>query len=296
MPSRCANTGMRLSRCTRSISDWPPRGTITSMKSVIVSMMPTAARSVVGTGWIAASGSPAARSPSCRQARIARDEKKLSEPPRRIAALPALRHSAPASAVTFGPRLVDHADHAERHPHARDVEAVRPPPARELRADRIVEQRRSPRARPPSPRSGPRPAPGGRAAMPAGRAPAPRVMSLALAARMLALPGAQAARLRRAAPGPWPPAAWSPGSAPPPGHARPSSRISASRSWRSAVAMTNGSPSPDFAAHSTPGRSRGQDPYAKPHDRASRGACDRRRQQAQSRTRSSRWISSSRPR
>ena len=33
---------------------------------------------------------------------IARAERKLSEPPRRITALPALRQSAPASAVTFG--------------------------------------------------------------------------------------------------------------------------------------------------------------------------------------------------
>ena len=56
----------------------------------------------VGTACMAASGRPASRSPSCRHARIARDEKKLSEPPRRIAALPALRHRAPASAVTFG--------------------------------------------------------------------------------------------------------------------------------------------------------------------------------------------------
>ena len=33
---------------------------------------------------------------------MAREEWKLSEPPRKITALPALRQSAPASAVTFG--------------------------------------------------------------------------------------------------------------------------------------------------------------------------------------------------
>ena len=33
---------------------------------------------------------------------MARLERRLSEPPRRIAALPDFRHSAPASAVTFG--------------------------------------------------------------------------------------------------------------------------------------------------------------------------------------------------
>ena len=57
--------------------------------------------------------------------------RKLSEPPRRIAALPAFRQSAPASAVTFGRGFVDDADHAERHAHARNLEAVRPRPARD---------------------------------------------------------------------------------------------------------------------------------------------------------------------
>ena len=64
--------------------------------------MPTAARSRVGTIWIASSGKPACFKPSASAAWIARAERKLSEPPRRITALPALRHSAPASAVTLG--------------------------------------------------------------------------------------------------------------------------------------------------------------------------------------------------
>ncbi len=67
-------TGMRLSRCTRSISEAPPRGTMMSMTPLIVSMMPTAARSRVGTSWIASSGRPAARSPSRRAATSAREE------------------------------------------------------------------------------------------------------------------------------------------------------------------------------------------------------------------------------
>ena len=66
------------------------------------SISPTAARSRVGTSWIAASGRSAAASPSASAAWIAWFERWLSEPPRRITALPALRHSAPASAVTFG--------------------------------------------------------------------------------------------------------------------------------------------------------------------------------------------------
>src|SRR5947208_1423582 len=41
-------TGMRLSRWTRSISDDPPRGTMTSMTPLIFSIMPTASRSRVG--------------------------------------------------------------------------------------------------------------------------------------------------------------------------------------------------------------------------------------------------------
>ena len=51
---------------------------------------------------IAASGRPASRRPCTRQSWIARQERKLSEPPRRITALPDFRHSTPASAATFG--------------------------------------------------------------------------------------------------------------------------------------------------------------------------------------------------
>ena len=52
---------------------------------------------------------------------------KLSDPQRRIAAFPAFRLSAPASAVTLG-RLVDDADDAERHAHPLDAQAVRARP------------------------------------------------------------------------------------------------------------------------------------------------------------------------
>jgi hypothetical protein len=95
-------TGMRLSRCTRSISERPPRGTITSMNSVIPSISPTAARSRVGTSCTAFSGRPAAAMPRRKHAAMTREEWKLSEPPRRITALPARRLNPPASAVTFG--------------------------------------------------------------------------------------------------------------------------------------------------------------------------------------------------
>ena len=65
-------------------------------------MAPTAARSRVGTSWIAARGRPASASPSRSASAMMPQLRKLSEPPRRIAALPALRQSAPASAVTLG--------------------------------------------------------------------------------------------------------------------------------------------------------------------------------------------------
>ena len=52
--------------------------------------------------WTAASGSPAAAIPSLTHAAIARLLRIDSEPPRRIAALPDLRQSPAASAVTLG--------------------------------------------------------------------------------------------------------------------------------------------------------------------------------------------------
>src|SRR5262252_26275 len=98
---------MRLSACTRSMSERPPRGTMTSTYSLRRSSSPTAARSVVGTSWIAACGSRAACSPSARQPWIARDEWKLAEP----------------------------------HAHALDDEAVGPRPLGQHGADRIRKRR-----------------------------------------------------------------------------------------------------------------------------------------------------------
>ena len=80
----------------------PPRGTITSMNCVIASISLTAARSRVGTSWIASAGRPRATSPSTMQRCSAAEEWKLSDPPRRITAFPAFTQSAPASTVTLG--------------------------------------------------------------------------------------------------------------------------------------------------------------------------------------------------
>ena len=101
-PSRCAITGTRLSSRTRSIRERPPRGTIRSTASSMASRMPTAARSVVGTSWMQPAGSPASARAARSAAAMAREECQLSEPPRRITALPDMRQSAPASAVTLG--------------------------------------------------------------------------------------------------------------------------------------------------------------------------------------------------
>ena len=60
-----------------------------------------------------------------------------SLPPRRIAALPLLTQSAAASAVTFGPALVDHEDHAQRDADPGHVQAVRPPARLDHLADRV---------------------------------------------------------------------------------------------------------------------------------------------------------------
>src|SRR5690606_29896642 len=67
-----------------------------------LSISPTASRSVVGTSWTHSTGRPARCRPSSRQSTMAREEWKLSEPPRRMTALPDLMQSAPASAVTLG--------------------------------------------------------------------------------------------------------------------------------------------------------------------------------------------------
>ncbi len=55
---------------------------------------------------------------------------------RRIAGLEAERAGIRGD---IGPALVDHADDAERHPHALDAHAVGPPPRRHDGADRILE-------------------------------------------------------------------------------------------------------------------------------------------------------------
>ena len=141
MPSRCANTGTRASACTRATRLLPPRGTITSIvPSSPASIIPTAARSRVGTSWIASSG---------RRGRAqALDHRGVDRPVRAVAVRAAAqdRGIAGLEAQRAGvggdvrPALVDDADDAERHAHALDGHAVRPRPALRHRADRIGER------------------------------------------------------------------------------------------------------------------------------------------------------------
>ena len=100
-------------------------------------MRPTAARSRVGTSWIASSGRPASRKP-VRQGGVDRARRAealgAAAQDRRVARLEAERAGVRGH---VRPALVDHADDAERHAHALDRHAVRARPAIDDGADRI---------------------------------------------------------------------------------------------------------------------------------------------------------------
>ncbi len=100
---------------------------------------PTAARSRVGTSWIASAGRAGllceARARARRGSRAS--ERKLSEPPRRITALPALSAQRAGVGGDVGPALVDDGDDAERRAHALDAQAVGPVPGGGHLADRV---------------------------------------------------------------------------------------------------------------------------------------------------------------
>ena len=150
MPSRWAKTGTRASSCTRSTSVLPPRGTITSIvPSRPRSISPTAARSVVGTSWIAsarqARGAQALDEAGVDRARRAHAVRAAAED-HRVARLEAERAGIGGD---VGPALEDDADDAERRAHARNLQAVGHGPFGDRRADRIgqggdgAERRRS---------------------------------------------------------------------------------------------------------------------------------------------------------
>ena len=84
---------------------------------------------------------PAAFSPACTHAAIARFEPSASEPPRRMQALPDFQAQRRGVGGHVGARFVDDADHAERHAHARHLDAGRPAHALRDRAHRVGERR-----------------------------------------------------------------------------------------------------------------------------------------------------------
>ena len=70
-------------------------------------------------------GRPAASRPAARHACSARFECSLSEPPRRMTALPDFQAQRAGIRGHVGAALVDDADDAERHDHALDTQPVR---------------------------------------------------------------------------------------------------------------------------------------------------------------------------
>ena len=163
----------------------PPRGTITSrLPARPVSISPTAARSVVGTSWIASSGSPAAFSPSTRQAWMAAEEFeriRAAAQDHRIAGLEAERAGVGRD---VRPALVDDADDAERRAHALDMQAVRPVPCGDHLADRVRAARRWRARRRPCRGCGPASASAGPSRPATSPASSPFAMSIALASRI----------------------------------------------------------------------------------------------------------------
>ena len=198
MPSRCANTGTRAS-CLHARDQALAAARHDHVDVAVearAASAPTAARSRVGTSWMASSGRPAARRPAtgthgsraleCEALGAAAQD-------RGIAGLEAERAGIGRHVRAA---LVDDADDAERHAHALDRQAVRPRPA--LRSLRRPDRRarRRPRGRPPSRRCACRRARAGRGRRRSRRAPCASAMSSALAARMLVLAGADRVRHR----------------------------------------------------------------------------------------------------
>ena len=139
MPSRWANTGTRASCWTRPTRLLPPRGTITS-RAAVEALEHFTDRGAIGRRHELDRGCRQfglRRGRRSRQAWIARAEWKLSEPLRKIAALPDLRQRRAGIGGDVRPAFVDHANDAQRRAHALDLELVRHTPFRDRVADRI---------------------------------------------------------------------------------------------------------------------------------------------------------------
>ena len=119
------------------------------------SISPTAARSRVGTSWIAASGRPASRRPCGKRGMDGAARAQAvgaAAQDRGIAGFQAQRAGIGGH---VRPALIDDADDAERHAHPLDRHAVRSCPGFGDGTDRILEARAPPRCRRPWPRRRP---------------------------------------------------------------------------------------------------------------------------------------------
>ena len=130
----------RASRCTRSTRLQPPRGTRTSTApSQPARSSRTASRSGVRTIWTAASGRPADNNPLTKHSCIAAELRILSEPPRRIAALPAFQAETASVRSNIWAALEDHRNNTERRPNPADAKAVRTRPCGGNRPYRVLQ-------------------------------------------------------------------------------------------------------------------------------------------------------------
>ena len=251
-------TGTRASRRTRSTRLLPPRGTSTSMRpSRPPSMSPTAARSVVGTSCIAVSGRSAAASPATRQRVDRRRRTHALAPAAQDRGVPGLEAQRARIRGHVRPALVDDADDAERHAHALDHAGRSGVATPRSRCRSDPAARRCPRGRAPWPRCAHRRARDGRAKR---RLPMP-------CARRRDRPRCRKESARFV----------------------PRSSPAAARSAASLAALPARESAPAAAAASSPMRvmSAGRSPFA-----IAAAVTD----PGQVRTRSSRWIISSRPR
>ena len=130
-------TGTVDSSTTLRIRPAPPRGmrTSTRPRARISTFAPSCPSP--GTSWTASASSPAPAIASRSTPTIAVLLASALAEPRSSAALPDFRQMPAASAVTFGPRLVDDPDHAERHPHLAQLQAVGQGPAPHHLADGV---------------------------------------------------------------------------------------------------------------------------------------------------------------
>ena len=117
-------TGTLASLLIRSIRPLPPRGTMTSTYCGMVINCPTAARSAVATTCTAAAGNPAACKP-CSQAlgngAVGSQSLGAAAQDGGIAGFEA---QAGRLHGHIGPRLINDADHTQRHSHATHLDAA----------------------------------------------------------------------------------------------------------------------------------------------------------------------------